>query len=147
MIARPRCRLSFAIALLVAIVAFGSAWYAWVEDFGAFDGLYMAIITLTTVGYEEVQPLDDSGRIFTMLYVLAGIGVMFYVAGSIVEELVVGGVAEALGARRETRKAERLRDHIVIAATCGSDESEAGNNGQQPCKHRPRDANIGACGL
>ncbi|MDA1062170.1 MAG: potassium channel protein [Chloroflexi bacterium] len=115
MIARPPARLSFAIALLVAIVAFGSAWYAWVEDFGAFDGLYMAIITLTTVGYEEVQPLDDSGRIFTMLYVLAGIGVMFYVAGSIVEELVVGGVAEALGARRETRKAERLRDHIVIA--------------------------------
>ena len=75
----------------------------------------MAIITLTTVGYDEVQPLDDSGRIFTILYVLAGIGVMFYVAGSIVEELVVGGGAEALGARRRTRRAERLRDHVVIA--------------------------------
>ena len=111
MIPRPPARLTFAIALLAAIVVFGSLWYAWVEDFGIFDGLYMA----TTVGYDEVQPLDDSGRIFTIVYVLAGIGVMFYVAGSIVEELVVGGVAEALGARRQTRRAERLRDHVVIA--------------------------------
>ena len=88
------------IALLVAIVTFGSIWYAWDEDFGVFDDLYMAIITLTTVGYEEVHPLDDSGRVFTMLYVLVGIGVMLYAAASIVKELVVGGVAEALGARR-----------------------------------------------
>jgi voltage-gated potassium channel len=115
MIPRPPARLAFAIALLVAIVIFGSLWYAWVEDFGLFDGAYMAVITLTTVGYDEVQPLDDSGRVFTIVYVLTGIGVMFYVAGSIVEELVAGSVADALGARRQTRRTERLRDHVVIA--------------------------------
>ncbi len=116
MIPRPRTRFLFAIAALVAIVVTGTLWYAWVEDFGALDGLYMAVITLTTVGYDEVQPLDDSGRVFTIVYLLTGIGVMFYVAGSIVEELVVGGVAEALGTRRWTRRAERMRDHVVI---CG----------------------------
>ena len=116
MIPRPRTRLLFAIAVLLAIVVTGTFWYVWIEDFGLFGGLYMAVITLTTVGYEEVGPLDTSGRWFTIGYVLAGIGVMFYVASSIVEELVAGGVAEALGTRRWSRKAKRMRDHVVI---CG----------------------------
>ena len=116
MLSRPPTRLSLAIALLVAIVVLGTAWYAWIEDFGAFDGLYMAIITLTTVGYEEVEPLDTSGRAFTIFYTVAGIGVMFYVAGTIVEAIVVGSLAEALGTRRLSRKGQRVRDHVVV---CG----------------------------
>ena len=111
-------RLVVPILLLVAIVVGGTAWYAWIEDFGPFDGLYMAVITLTTVGYEEVEPLDDSGRAFTIVYTIAGIGVMLYVAGSIVEELVAGSIADALGTRRASRKAERMRDHVVV---CGQD--------------------------
>lgn len=101
---------------LVAIIAGASAWYAWVEDFGAFDGFYMAVITLTTVGYEEVHPLDRGGRLFTILYTGTGIGVLFYTAGAIVEEVVAGSIAEALGVRGRSRRAGRMRNHIVV---CG----------------------------
>ena len=101
---------------LTAIVLGAAAWYAWVEEFGAFDGLYMAVITLTTVGYEEVEPLDRSGRLFTMLYIGIGVGVLFYTAGTIVEEVVAGSIAEALGVRGRSRRAGRMRDHIVV---CG----------------------------
>ena len=65
------------LAALAALFAVGTAWYALVEDFGWFDGLYMVVVTLTTVGYEEVQPLDDSGRAFTIGFVLSGVGLMF----------------------------------------------------------------------
>ncbi len=101
---------------LTAIVLGAAAWYAWVEEFGAFDGLYMAVITLTTVGYEEVEPLDRGGRLFTMLYISTGVGVLFYTAGTIVEEVVAGSIAEALGVRGRSRRAGRMRDHIVV---CG----------------------------
>ena len=43
-------RLLILAAGLTAVVLGASAWYAWVEDFGTFDGLYMAVITLTAVG-------------------------------------------------------------------------------------------------
>ena len=49
------------LLLLAVILGGGSAWYAWVEGFGLSDGIYMAVITLTTVGYEEVRPLDERG--------------------------------------------------------------------------------------
>ena len=90
---------------LTAIVLGAAAWYAWVEDFGPFDGLYMSVITLTTVGYEEVEPLDRSGRLFTMFYISTGIGVLFYTAGAIVEEVVAGSIADALGVRGRSRRA------------------------------------------
>ena len=119
------------------IVIGGTAWYAWIEDFGAFDGLYMAVITLTTVGYEEVEPLDDSGRAFTIVYTIAGIGVMLYVAGSIVEELVAGSIADALGTRRWSRKAERMRDHVVV---CGQGRVGGGDARTRRARARHRHA-------
>lgn len=115
MIPMPPPRIAVPLALLAGIVVIGTVWYTWIEDFGFLDGLYMAVITLTTVGYEEVQPLDTGGRIFTIVYVLVGIGLLFYTAGAIVEELVAGSVADALGTRRQSRRAERLREHVVIA--------------------------------
>ena len=95
------------LLLLAVILGGGSSWYAWVEGFGLSDGIYMAAITLTTVGYEEVRPLDESGRVFTIVYTIAGIGVLFYVAGSI---------ADALGTQRLSRRIGRMRDHVIV---CG----------------------------
>ena len=100
------------LLLLAVILGGGSSWYAWVEGFGLSDGIYMAAITLTTVGYEEVRPLDESGRVFTIVYTIAGIGVLFYVAGSIVEEVVAGSIANALGTHRLSRRTGRMRDHV-----------------------------------
>lgn len=109
-------RLLIPAIALATIMAGASAWYAWVEDYGAFDGIYMAVITLTTVGYEEVHPLDRSGRVFTMVYISAGVGVLFYTVGAIVEEVVAGSIADALGVRGRSRRAGRMRNHIVV---CG----------------------------
>ena len=104
------------LLLLAVILGGGSSWYAWVEGFGLSDGIYMAVITLTTVGYGEVQPLDESGRAFTIVYTIAGIGVLFYVASGIVEEVVAGSIAEALGTQRLSRRTGRMRDHVIV---CG----------------------------
>ena len=104
------------LAALGALFVIGTAWYALVEDFGWFDGLYTVVVTLTTVGYEEVRPLDDGGRAFTIVFVLGGVGLMFYTAVAVVEQFVVSGVAEGLGERRRSRRIRHMQDHIVV---CG----------------------------
>lgn len=103
-------------AILLTIVVVGAFWYGVVEDFGLEDGLYMAVISLTTVGYGEVHPLDSSGRAFTIVYLLTGVGVLFYVVTVEVETVVVGGVADAFGLRRNRGKVRRMNDHVII---CG----------------------------
>lgn len=103
-------------ALLTALLAGGTAWFVLVEGFSLLDAVYQVVITASTVGFEEVQPLDTSGRIFTMVFILFGIGIMFYVASAIVDELVLGRIVEALGGARANRRLQQMRDHYVI---CG----------------------------
>lgn len=103
-------------AILLTILVVGALWYGVVEDFGFEDGLYMAVISLTTVGYGEVHPLDASGRAFTIGYLLIGVGVLFYVVTVEVETVVVGGIADAFGLRRNRGKVRKMHDHVII---CG----------------------------
>lgn len=105
-----------ASTLLLALVATGTGWYGWVEGFTPIEALYQTVITISTVGFNEVRPLDDSGRLFTVVLILLGVGIMFYVAGTIVEEVVLGRVAEALGVARWGRRRHDMHDHFVI---CG----------------------------
>ena len=60
-------RLRLSILLLLALVGVGVAGYVNIEGFSFLDALYMTVITLSTVGFEEVQPLSPAGRVFTMV--------------------------------------------------------------------------------
>lgn len=109
-------RLQRALALLLLVVLSGTAWYALVEGFTPLDALYMAVITVTTVGYREVQPLDTSGQVFTIVFLLVGVGLAFYTVVALVEAVIVGEVAAALGLRRQSRKVRGMERHHVL---CG----------------------------
>ena len=109
-------RLVTLIALLAGTIIFAALWYRFVEGFENLGALYQSVTTISTVGFEEVQPLDNSGRIFTIVYILVGIGLMFYVATTMVETVVVGGLAERFGSRRASRRVRRMNDHYIV---CG----------------------------
>ena len=102
--------------LLTCVIAAGAAWYWLVEGFAPLDGLYQAVTTITTVGFREVQPLDVSGKVFTIVYILGGVGLLFYTATAVVETVVVGELAQELRLRRSSRKVRRMERHFVI---CG----------------------------
>lgn len=112
----PSRRLFFLVLLLAGVIIFATAWYALIEDFPWLAALFQAVTTISTVGYEEVQPLDTSGRIFTIVYIMSGIGVMFYVATAIIEQLVVGGLMEQFTGSRQERRIRGMQDHYVV---CG----------------------------
>ncbi len=109
-------RLTVLLVLLLAIVVTGTTWFAVFEHFDLVDAFYQVILTLSTVGFEEVHPLDPSGRIFTIFLILGGIGVMATAATQVVELVVVGELQERLGLVRSGRKVRRMADHYIV---CG----------------------------
>jgi voltage-gated potassium channel len=112
----PERRLVVAALLLSALLVLGVAGYMLIEGWSFLDALYMTVISITTVGFQEVQPLGDGGRIFTIVLILFGVGVAFYILTSLVATVVEGDLGLALGVRRMKGKIEALRDHHIL---CG----------------------------
>jgi len=73
---------------LLLLVVFGTVGFMLVEHWSFLDSLYMTVTTLTTVGYGEVHPLDTSGKIYAVVLILIGAGVVLYILGDMVELLI-----------------------------------------------------------
>jgi voltage-gated potassium channel len=105
-----------ATVALAGITAVGVAGYMAISGMGFSDALYMTVITLTTVGYREVVPLDTAGQYFTMALLIGGLGIVFYSAALLARELLEGELQRVFGRRRMQRQIAQLRDHIIV---CG----------------------------
>lgn len=105
------------LGLAVAVVLIGgTAGYMAIEGMSLLDSLYQTVITMSTVGFREVQDLSPPARVFTMLVIAAGVSTVFYGLG-VMMEFVVSGELTGLYRRRALRKRiEELRDHYII---CG----------------------------
>jgi voltage-gated potassium channel len=106
----------FAVALLVAIIAGGTAGYVAIEGWSAWDAFYMTIITVTTVGYGEVHPLSRAGQMFTVVLLLSGVGAALYTFTLLATVVVEGGLPKRLQRRRHARMLDTVTDHFII---CG----------------------------
>ncbi|OAI45116.1 hypothetical protein AYO44_13075 [Planctomycetaceae bacterium SCGC AG-212-F19] len=101
----------------VGLIAFGTVGYAVLEpEYTLFDGLYMTVTTVTTVGFGEVHKLSTRGRAFTIFLMLGGIFTLFYAAGELIRAIVSGEVRMALGRYRMEQSLGRLNYHIIV---CG----------------------------
>ena len=108
--------LLISIVLSLLIVFLGTAGYMIIEEWGFLDSLYMTMITISTVGYREVNQVGDLGRVFTIFLVAIGVGFTFYVAAAVVQFMVEGQIRIILGRRRLDRKLDRLKNHYIV---CG----------------------------
>jgi voltage-gated potassium channel len=104
-----------AIALTLIFIA-GTLWYRLVEQWHWLDAVYMTVITLTTVGYGEIQPLGDRGRIFTIVLILAGVITIGYIINRFTEALIEGYFIEGRRLRQQKKLVESLTEHFII---CG----------------------------
>jgi len=106
----------------------GTAGYYLLEDrYSLFDAFYMTVITLTTVGYEEVHPpLSPAGRVFTIVLLLVGVLTFFYTVTELVRVVISGEVQQLLGRRRMARSLAEMKNHMII---CGY-----GRMGRRVCR-------------
>jgi voltage-gated potassium channel len=81
-------RLAIGILLLAVLLGVGAVGYMLIEGWSFLDALYMTVTVVTTVGFREVQPLSDGGRIFTIFLILFSVGVAFYILIGVVTLVV-----------------------------------------------------------
>lgn len=104
------------LLILTLLVLFGALGLQWIEGWGFLDSLYMAVITLSTVGFSEVHPLSDAGRWAIMLYMVVGLGTFLYGVSAMGEIMLRNELDFSLGRRRMQNTIKHLQDHIII---CG----------------------------
>jgi voltage-gated potassium channel len=109
-------RLLLAIALVAVVTAFGTIGYMLLEQMSLPDALFMTVITISTVGYGEVKPLDRAGLIFTIALIFTGVGTAYYVFAAVTELIVGGQLRELLGRKTMERKIQQLEQHVIV---CG----------------------------
>jgi voltage-gated potassium channel len=105
------------LAVVLASIVVGTTGYLVLQPgWRLLDALYMTVITLTTVGFREVQPLDDAGRVWTMILSLAGVGLIFGSVGIVAEYLVVEATSGRREAKRMADTVNKLSGHYIL---CG----------------------------
>ncbi len=87
-----------------------------IEGWDGLEALYMTVITITTVGFQEVHPLSRGGRIFTMFLIFSGVGFMFYFLGSLARMMVEGTIKDIFGRRKLEKQISQISGHYII---CG----------------------------
>jgi voltage-gated potassium channel len=108
--------LALAVALLVLVTLSGTLGYMVVERWSAWDAFYMAVITITTVGYREVHPMSRAGEVLTVVLLTAGVGAALYTFTLLATIVVEGGLPDRLQKRKLQRMLELIKDHFII---CG----------------------------
>jgi len=112
----PFKRLIPPFVILAIIITVGILGYTLVEGWSLLDAVYMLVITLFTVGFNEVHDLSRFGEMLTMFIIVCGVGTAIYTVGQFGEMIVEGQI---FGYRRKKRMEKKIKDmkgHYII---CG----------------------------
>ena len=107
--------LILAVALIVTL-ATGTIGFTLIDGYPPFDAFYMTLITMTTVGYNEIHPLSHAGRIFNSFLIVFGVTTIFIAIGAMTQTIIELEFGDAIGKRRNKRMIDKLKDHFII---CG----------------------------
>ncbi len=105
-----------AAVLLFAVLLAGTMGYWLVEGWNILDSFYQTVITLSTVGFGEVHPLSDAGKLLTVGLIIGSIGIVTYAATLIGRIIVEGEVQQIFQTRRMEKTLKDMRDHFIL---CG----------------------------
>lgn len=109
-------QIAIILSLLLGLTVFGTVGLYIIEGADLLDCLFMAIITLTTVGYSEVVPLSRAGKMFVIGYLVVGLGTFTYSAFALGQWIVNARMRALLERRRMDKAIAELKDHYIV---CG----------------------------
>ncbi len=119
-------RLYVSAVVFLLIILSGMAGFMLIEHYTALEAAYMTIITLSTVGFAEIRPLSDSGRLFTIFLIIANIGTFAYVISQLSTFFLDGEFIQTYKLFKMKNSIKALEGHIII---CGF-----GRNGREAAK-------------
>jgi voltage-gated potassium channel len=109
-------KLRISLFLLFSIIVIGTAGYSAIEHMTLFDSFYMTLITISTVGFSEIAPLSQIGRILTIFIIVSGISLLTYTLGQIAKIFIEGELRNLLGRRKLGKQISELTGHFIV---CG----------------------------
>jgi len=109
-------RFLIAAGLLCFTLVVGTIGFKLIDHCSWFDGFYMTLTTITTVGYQEVHPLSHAGRVFNSCLILFGVSGILLMSGAMTQSIVELELHDKYGKRRKQRMIDRLQKHFII---CG----------------------------
>jgi len=112
----PRKRIILAIWFVLFFLAAGTTGYAVIDGYSLIDAFYMTVITISTVGYGEIQQLSSTGRIFTIFLILSGVGSIAFAAGAFTEILIERATNPHSRIKAMQNNINKLENHVII---CG----------------------------
>ncbi|MGB5243567.1 MAG: potassium channel protein [Lutimonas sp.] len=112
-----------ALLLLIVLLSVGTVGYILIGSFSFIDALYMTVITISTVGFREAQPLDLESKIFTIFLIITSVSIFGYVISVITEYISNNSLIEDIKQRKVQSKIDKLKNHTIV---CGY-----GRNGKQ----------------
>jgi voltage-gated potassium channel len=116
-------RLILPIGMLVLTILFGTIGYMTIESFSFLEALYMTVITISTVGFTEVRPLSEGGRIFTIFLILVNLGLFTYFVTLLTRFFSDGEFTKLYKQIKMENSIQQLQQHVII---CGF-----GRNGKE----------------
>lgn len=103
------------LSLVTGVVAIAFVGYM-LLGFGPVNSLYQTIITISTVGFNEVEDFGTAEKLFTMIVIVLGFASVVFAVGQVVEFVVEGHLQRTFGRRRMDRTIAHMSDHVVL---CG----------------------------
>jgi voltage-gated potassium channel len=119
-------KLFYAIIILIISLMLGTIGFYYVEDYNLIDSFFMAVITISTVGYATVNPLDNAGKLFVSLYIIFNLMIFAYVISVITSYLFEGGLINIFRNFKIDREINKMKNHVIV---CGY-----GRNGSKACE-------------
>ncbi|WP_222983601.1 potassium channel family protein [Flagellimonas meishanensis] len=123
MIRLLRSKILLALSLMVLVLTFGVLGYKFISGFTWIEAIYMTIITVTTVGFAEVRPLDADAKIFTVFLIVTSVFIFGFAISVITEYILGRNSLELLKKKKVKKQIDSLSNHVVV---CGF-----GRNGMQ----------------
>ena len=109
-------RIFLALMFFIGTLVLGTTGYVLMEDHTLTEGLYMSIITISTVGFGEIKPLSDTGRAFTMLLIILGFITLAFVGHTLAESLLEKVWSGKSRLKKMEKRISQLSKHYII---CG----------------------------
>jgi voltage-gated potassium channel len=109
-------RILFIAGLLCITLLIGTTGFVLIEGYTWFEGFYMTLTTITTIGYQELRPLSHAGRIFNTFLILFGVSGLFLSFGAMTQTIIELELQDLYNKRRKKRMIDRLQNHFIV---CG----------------------------
>ncbi len=110
-------RLIYATLAIFFMISVGMFGFRYFEGLSWLDSIYLAAETITTVGFGDITPQTLGGKIFTIFYMILGVGTGLYALTVLAQAIIQSEIVDALGLRKKNKEMDKIKDHYIV---CGA---------------------------